>query len=185
VHRVLALPLPEADLDAMEAEAAPFHPGYEILTFHDDLPESLVPSYCFLVNQLAVDAPTGDVDFEAEQMTPEIYHAKQERRRRQGRHRLTSLAVRHGEAVGVTDLIVPPEDRPKVYQGVTLVRRDHRGRHLGAAVKVANLRAVQQRYPERSEIHTTNEETNATMIGINERLGFRRLELCPELLLRL
>lgn len=84
-----------------------------------------------------------------------------------------------------SDLLVPAGDRPKVYQWGTLVRRDHRGHHLGAAVKLANLLALQERFPDRTEIHTTNAENNAAMVGINERLGFRVVEICPEFMLEL
>jgi GNAT superfamily N-acetyltransferase len=181
VHRVLDLPLERELLETMRAEAAVHHPGYQILTFEDGIPEDLLPSYLHLSNQLALDAPTGEIEFEAEGVTPEVFAQQMARMAEQGRHRLTTLAVsRDGEAVAYTDLVVPPADRPKVYQWGTLVRHDHRGHHLGAAVKVANLLALQERYPDRTEIHTTNSEVNATMIGINDRFGFRVVEICPE-----
>ena len=187
VHRVLDLPVDTALLRSMAAEAAAHHEGYDVRTFDDDaLPEDLLDSYLVLLSHLAVDAPTGDIDFEEETMTREIYAQHQEKRRAQGRQKLVTLAVGpDGEAVAHSDLVVPAHDPGKVYQWGTLVRRDHRGHHLGAAVKVANLLALQERYPERTEIHTTNAETNATMIGINERLGFRVVEICPEFALRL
>jgi GNAT superfamily N-acetyltransferase len=186
VHRVLDLPLERSVLEAMRAEAAAHHPGYRILTFEDGVPADLVPSYLKLTNQLALDAPTGEIEFEAERATPEVYRRQMERMAEQGRHRLTTLAVSgDGEAVAYTDLVVPPTDRPKVYQWGTLVRRDHRGHHLGAAVKVGNLLALQERYPERTEIHTTNSEVNDTMIKINDRFGFRVVEICPEFQLKL
>lgn len=186
VHRVLDLPLESGLLDAMQAEAAPHHAGYEIRTFEDEVPADLLPSYVHLLNLLALDAPTGEIDFEAEAVTPEIFRRQLRRLLGQGRHRLMSLAVSpDGEVVAHSDLVVPRADRPKVYQWGTLVRRDHRGHHLGAAVKLANLRALQERYPDRTEIHTTNSETNATMIGINERLGFRVVEICPEFQLKI
>jgi RimJ/RimL family protein N-acetyltransferase len=186
VHRVLDLPLPTETLEAMRAEAAAHHPGYEIATFEDEVPDDLLPSYVHLLNQLALDAPTGEVDFEAEALTPEAYRQHMVRIAEQGRHKIVSVAISpDGEAVAHSDLVVPREDRPKVYQWGTLVRRDHRGHHLGAAVKVANLLALQERYPDRTAIHTTNSEVNDTMIAINERLGFRVVEICPEFLLRL
>ncbi|HEU4511621.1 MAG TPA: hypothetical protein VFR87_00795, partial [Nocardioidaceae bacterium] len=152
----------------------------------DEIPDELLDSYLSLLGQLAVEAPTGDIDFEAEVVTREVWAKQLERLRAQGRHKLMSLAVSpDGEAVAHSDLLVPAEDRPKVYQWGTLVRRDHRGHHLGAAVKLANLLALQARYPDRTQIHTTNAEDNATMIGINERLGFRVVEICPEFMLRL
>ena len=186
VHRVLDLPLPTDTLEAMRAEAAAHHPGYEIRTFVDGLPDDLLPSYVHLLNQLAVDAPTGEIDFEAEALTPDAYRQHMVRIAEQGRHKLVSVAVGpDGQAVAHSDLVVPREDLPKVYQWGTLVHRDHRGHHLGAAVKVANLLALQEHHPDRTEVHTTNSEVNETMIGINERLGFRAVEICPEFLLRL
>ena len=186
VHRVLDLPLERDVLETMRLEAAAHHPGYRILTFEDGLPADLVASYLHLSNQLALDAPTGEIEFEPEGVTPEVYRQQMGRMAEQGRHRLTSLAVTaDGEAVAYTDLVIPPADRPKVYQWGTLVRRDHRGHHLGAAVKVANLLALQERYPDRTEIHTTNSEVNDTMIGINDRFGFRVVEICPEFQLKL
>lgn len=184
VHRVLDLPIETSVLEAMRAEAAPHHEGYEIRTFEDEMPDELLDSYLFLLSQLAVDAPTGEVDFEAEVVTREVFAKKLARLREQGRRRLMTVAVSpDGEAVAHSDLVVPREDRPKVYQWGTLVHREHRGHHLGAAVKVANLLALQDRFPDRTEIHTTNAEDNATMIGINERLGFRVVEICPEFML--
>ena len=43
----------------------------------------------------------------------------------------------------------------------TYVHRDHRGHRLGAAVKVANLRAVQRERPDILRIDTVNAETNS------------------------
>ena len=183
VHRVLDLPIATEVLEAMREEAARFHEGYTIRVFEDEIPDELLPSYVHMLTQLAVDAPTGEIDFEAEVVTPELFLEQLERLHAQGRHRLMAVAVSpDGDAVAHSDLIVPPEDRPKVYQWGTLVHRDHRGHHLGAAVKVANLLALQERYPDRTEIHTTNSEDNAAMVAINDRLGFRVVEICPEYL---
>lgn len=186
VHRVLDLPIPTRVLEEMRTAAAAHHTGYQVRTFEDEIPEDLLDSYLFLLSQLAVDAPTGKVDFEAEAVTRESFGKQMQQLRDQGRHRLVSLAVGpDGQAVAHSDLVVPSEDRPRVYQWGTLVHRRHRGHHLGAAVKVANLLVLQQRYPDRTEVHTTNGETNATMAGINERLGFRVVEICPEFMLTL
>lgn len=186
VHRVLDLPLDPVSIRSMQAEAAAHHAGYEVRTFQDRVDEELIPSYVRLLNLLAVEAPTGDIDFEEEGMTPEVHRRHVERMLRQGRHKLVTLALDpHGEVVAHSDVLVPAGDRPKVYQWGTLVRRDHRGHHLGAAVKLANLLALQERFPDRTEIHTTNAEDNAAMVGINERLGFRVVEICPEFMLKL
>jgi hypothetical protein len=73
VHRVLDLPVDEQLLASMIEEAAPHHAGYTIERHVGDLPTDLLPSYCHVYNQLALDAPTGDIDFEAEAITPEVW----------------------------------------------------------------------------------------------------------------
>jgi GNAT superfamily N-acetyltransferase len=184
VVRQLPLPVADALLDELDAEVAAHAAGYEIRTFVDDLPDELLESYCFLVNQLAVDAPTGDLEFEPEAFTPEAFRHEVARDRKVGRTVLRSLAVHDGRAVAHSDLLVRPHGTRAV-QWATLVHRDHRGHRLGAAVKVANLRRLQRERPDQTEIVTQNAEVNAQMIGINARLGFEPVALVPEFLRRL
>jgi GNAT superfamily N-acetyltransferase len=82
--------------------------------------------------------------------------------------------------VAHTDIGVPRE-ADEAHQWGTLVHRDHRGHRLGAAVKVANLRALQDRQPEVPRVLTTNAETNAWMVAINDRLGFHPVAVVPML----
>lgn len=181
IMRILRLPVPEGLLEELRRESAPHHVGYEISTFVDDVPEKYLESYCYLRNQLALDAPTGELDFEAEALTPEIIRQRFERNKRSGRTTYFSLATRNGEAVAHSDLAVPPIGTESHQLG-TLVRRDHRGHRLGAAVKVANLAALQRDRPDITEVHTQNAETNGWMVSINERLGFEPVAVCPEFL---
>jgi GNAT superfamily N-acetyltransferase len=90
-----------------------------------------------------------------------------------------SLAVKDGEAVAQSDLAVQPGDTHKGLQWATYVHRDHRGHRLGAAVKVANLRALQRQRPDVEQVDTENAETNAHMVSINERLGFEIVAVTP------
>jgi GNAT superfamily N-acetyltransferase len=179
VYRVLRLPVAGGLLDELADEAARHHDGYVLERYVDELPERYLPSYCHLVNRLAVDAPTGDVDFEAAGVTPEIQRAKLQRSRRIGRTTFLSVAVRGGEVVAHSDLVVPPSGT-EAHQMGTLVRRDHRGHRLGTAVKVANLRALQDARPDVAEVHTQNAETNRWMVDINVRLGFEPVGVCPD-----
>ncbi len=97
---------------------------------------------------------------------------------------LRSLAVKDGQAVAHSDLLLRPSGTRGV-QWATLVHRDHRGHRLGAAVKVANLRRLQRERPDITEVITQNAEVNEQMIGINDRLGFAPSALVPEYLRRL
>ncbi|MGI8993306.1 MAG: GNAT family N-acetyltransferase [Nocardioidaceae bacterium] len=181
VRRRLRLPIPEKQLQAWADEAAPHHTDYRIQTFVDDLPDELLESYCYLSNQLALDAPTGDIVFEAESMTPETFRIRVQKVKEQGRTMYETLALdRDGQAVAQSTLSVPQDDPSTVFQWGTLVRKDHRGHRLGLTTKVANLRAVQAAHPERERILTTNSEDNANMVDINVKLGFEPIELLVE-----
>jgi GNAT superfamily N-acetyltransferase len=178
VARDLALPVPAELLEELLTEAASHHQGYTVETY-DDLPEGYVPSYCALVNQLVLEAPMGELDFEEEQMTPEVFAHKRARDRSSGRRHCFAVAVHDGEVVGLTDLMLPPEST-RAHQWQTLVHRDHRGHRLGLALKAANLLALQRRHPDVTEVHTQNAEVNAQMVAINDRLGFVPVAVVPD-----
>ena len=186
--RILDLPVPDALLDRLEASARERWAGaYRLETHTDGLPDELVEGYCRVSNLLNVDAPTGAVDFEAETLTPERYRGYLDLERRQGRRRLTTIALEEatGEVVAYTDLVLPSGAPTKTWQWGTLVDRAHRGHRLGMAVKVANLGELQRAHPERRTVATGNDATNSYMVGINEELGFRVVEsarLCRKVL---
>jgi GNAT superfamily N-acetyltransferase len=185
ILRILVLPVDPALLRTLAAEAAPYHAAYRIESFLNGLPGELLASYCALSNQLGVDAPTGDVDFEAESVTPRLWLDRLAEDTEIGRSRLTTVAMdRAGDVVAYTDLIVQPEPSTDAWQWGTLVRRDHRGHRLGIAVKVANLGLLASQ-TSRARVLTTNAETNSHMVDINVRLGFEAVEVCPMLELRL
>jgi hypothetical protein len=105
---------------------------------------------------------------------------------RQGRTKISTLAVSdEGEVAAFNDLVIPAGDRPNVYQWGTLVREAHRGVRLGMAVKARGLLTLQEiAGPDRTRVMTCNAEQNAYMVSINERLGFRAVEVAPSFLLR-
>jgi hypothetical protein len=72
-----------------------------------------------------------------------------------------------------------------VYQWGTFVHREHRGHKLGLATKAVNLRAVQAFRADLALVITQNAETNGYMVSINERLGFRPIEVSAEFVKRL
>jgi RimJ/RimL family protein N-acetyltransferase len=186
VHRVLDLPVDEELLESMIREAAPHHPAYTIERYVDGVPPELLPTYCHVHNQLVLDAPTGDIEFEAEALTPEIWLEREDQLRAARRLRSTVVALDGDrQVVGYSDVSIPLDDRENVHQWGTLVRRDHRGHRLGLALKARNLLDVQLEHPGRQVVHTANAEVNESMIAINERLGFRPVEIYPEFQRRL
>ena len=185
VVRHLDLPVPEARLDAWEALAAVKGGDYRIETYVNEIPENLVPSLVVLIGQLAVDAPTGDVDWEEEQISPERFTESRASLVAAGRTMYETVAIAlDGTVAAQSTISVPPTGRLDVSQWGTFVHREHRGRALGLAVKTANLRAVQQAHPEMRRVNTQNAETNDAMVAINVEMGFEPIEASAEFVRR-
>lgn len=181
VVRHLALPVADARIQEWVDEAAPRHVGYTIETFVNEVPDDLVESLCVLLGQLAVDAPTGAVDFEEEATTPERYAEMVATVKAMGRVRYETLALAPDRlVVAQSTLVVPLSGSTTVYQWGTFVHREHRGHQLGLATKAANLRAVQAARDDLTLVTTQNAETNGYMVSINERMGFQPVEVSSE-----
>lgn len=174
VHRMLDLPADEERLARLEAEAAPHHTAYTFLEFEGLPPDDIRADYCVLVNQIIVDAPSGDLEYEAGADTPQTLVEREVRNQAAGRTTYVSVALdADGVAVAHNVLQVPATDPGKIFNQDTFVLREHRGHRLGLVTKLRNLRQVVARHPDRKAVHTWNAESNAPMIAVNEVMGFR------------
>jgi GNAT superfamily N-acetyltransferase len=184
--RYLMMPVDDAAIQTWIDHAAEKHQGgYRIETFRDDIPAELVPSLCVLWGQLAVDAPSGEVDFEEEVMTPERFAEHQATVKAMGRTVLETLAVApDGTVAAQSTLSIPLDDSGDVWQWGTFVHREHRGNRLGLATKAVNLRELQTQFPETTRIVTQNGETNDFMVAINVLMGFELVEASAEFVKR-
>lgn len=167
---------------ALAAEAAPRHTGYRLVTYHDVVPDELLEGYCLLNESFNDEAPTGDLDVEREVFDEARVREKERVFRATSRSEVATVAVApDGAVVGYTELVVSRHAPERAVQGGTLVRPEHRGHGLGLAMKVANLRALGERFPAVRRIITGNADVNAHMNAVNERLGFREVEQCVEM----
>jgi GNAT superfamily N-acetyltransferase len=174
VERRLPLPADPAMIDQLAAEAAPYHPGYEIRSVVGPVPADLTPSYVALKNLLNTEAPTGDLDIEAGQDTVDDLAGQERELVESGRTRVGAYAVDAGGAVvGFAVGAVTGPDHHHVDQWGTIVHPAHRGHRLGMAVKCAQVRTITEHFPEKTFVATTNAETNAPMVAINVALGFQ------------
>ena len=186
IVRHLALPVPDDRIQSWVDEAAPHHADYTLETFVGAVPDDLVESLCVLLGQLAVDAPTGSVEFEEEAITPERYAEMGATTAAMGRARYETVALtRDREVVAQSTLAMSLEGNSNVYQWGTFVHREHRGHQLGLATKAVNLRAIQAARDDLTLVITQNGETNGYMVSINERMGFRPIEVAAEFVKRL
>lgn len=167
--------------DDLSAECAPHHQDYELRTVWSPVPDELVAGYTTINNMFMSEAPTGDADVEDEVWTPERLRANEERAAKAGRRDVTTFALvrggaANGEVAAMTELFVNETVPHRGFQSGTLVVPAHRGHRLGLAVKVANQRALAERFPQLEWIVTGNADVNTHMNAINDRLGFRVVE---------
>lgn len=186
VVRHLALPVADERLQAWADKAAERHAGYTIATYVDEFPDDLAESLCLLMGQLAVDAPTGLVDFEEEAFTTDRLKERYVTAAAMGRSIYETVALSADRTVvAQSTLAVAKGESTDVFQWGTFVHREHRGHRLGLAVKVANIRAVQDAFPDKTRITTQNAEQNDYMVDINKEIGFEAVEDSAEWIKRL
>jgi RimJ/RimL family protein N-acetyltransferase len=186
VQRRLPLPVSAELLDALAAEAADHHQGYELRSFTGPIPDELAEGWVALDSTLMTEAPMGDIELEAE--TPDVaaLRADEAMIEKQGRVKVNTVALAppddsgERELVAYTDIAVTVHESERAYQWGTLVRTDHRGHRLGLAVKAANLRLLQEAHPQLSTVVTFNADVNAPMVAVNDRLGFRPVQWMGE-----
>jgi GNAT superfamily N-acetyltransferase len=173
VQRRLELPVAGALLDELAAEAAQRHGDYELRSWVGPLPDDLVAGWAELAATLEVEAPSGDLELEPTSADVGAVRDDERRLERQGRTRWHAVALdRDGRVAAYSELVTTVHEPSRAYQWGTLVRPAHRGHRLGMAVKVANLRQLQEAAPGVDHVITWNAESNARMVAVNDRLGF-------------
>ncbi len=182
IHRMLELPLDGRTLSGLAAAVAPHHSDYRIVLFGDVLPEEFMDGYCALNTAFNAEAPMGTLDVLPEAWDSDRVRKAEARRRAQGRHTCSAVAVAaDGSLAGLTEMVISDQQPEIGWQSGTLVLKEHRGHRLGMALKVANLRSYQERFPTVETVHSWNAEDNGAMVAINDRLGFRPVERLSEM----
>ena len=165
----------------LAAEAATHHGDYTLRTVWAPLPPELVDGFCAINNMFLSEAPSGDAEVEDEVWDEDRLRAQEERAAAAGRRdALTFALTSAGEVAAMTEAFVNETVPHRGFQGGTLVVPAHRGHRLGLAIKVANQRALTERFPELAWIITGNADVNHHMNAINDQLGFRVVERCLE-----
>jgi GNAT superfamily N-acetyltransferase len=160
----------DRELAAAEAAAS----DYELVRLPADVPDQLMPAVVEMLSAIN-DAPNEDLEIEDEVFSAERFRAFHACQAAAGR-RIYQLAARHrtsGVLAGHTVVGVESDQPHYGSQFDTSVLRDHRGHRLGLLLKLSMLRWLAEDEPQLRVLDTWNAASNAHMIDVNEKLGYR------------
>ena len=144
------------------------------ILFVDSIPENLIEKYCNIYTETLNQQPFGDLEIGALVYSPEIYRDRDNRWLSLGYTHLTFFTQEpNGDISGLTEMVYNPERATFIQQLLTGVQEKYRGRGLGKWLKAEMLLKTKEMFPEVEIIVTDNATTNAPMISINNRLGFK------------
>jgi GNAT superfamily N-acetyltransferase len=169
-------------LDAMLAEAWTHADGYRLLFWDGVPPYPYIDHVAYLDSRFMSDAPTGELDWEPENVDAERVRQSEQRRIDQGMSRFHAGMVHEASdrLVAWTNLGGAHDIPTHLWQNVTIVDPPHRGHRLGLIVKLENLRRARAERPELTAIDTFNASSNQYMLAINVAMGFRPVDTWME-----
>lgn len=150
-------------------------PGYEVVTWSSPrTPEHLLAQVARLRGLASTDMPSGGLDVEPEDWDPaRVLRAEAVEEASGTPWVATAVRPVGGELVGWTQIIVLPWIPAVAHQSDTLVRAGHRRQGLASWIKRVNLSELHSLHPRVERVHTWTDGTNAPVIAMNTRLGFR------------
>lgn len=153
-------------------------PDMAITSWIGGCPEEIVEDWAGLREQMDEDVPLGDLTRHLKHADANALRTHEERMDEQGWILVSSLAHVDDLPVGYTEIMVSRHEPDIVIQEDTLVDRGYRGRGIGRALKVANMRQLHS-VPEAASarwIQTYTAANNAPMLSLNRDLGFATVD---------
>ncbi len=150
------------------------NPETKLEIYDGHLPESILEDYARQRTLLFNTMPWDDLDHGEIVVTTDRIHEWWAQMDLVGEVDHTILTrEQDGSISALTDMVYASFSPTFIEQGLTAVHPDARGRGLGKWIKAAMLDHVHRLYPNVQSVVTGNANSNAPMLAINTRLGFR------------
>jgi GNAT superfamily N-acetyltransferase len=156
-------------------------PETKFESYDGRLPESMLEDYSPQLSSMLNTMPFEDLDHGEIVETPEMikeWFARMDMSGDAGHWMFTREP--DGVISGITDMYYAPYSPTLVHQGFTGVRPDARGRGLGKWLKAAMVIHMRELYPKAEWFITDNAGSNAPMLAINTKMGFKTYRVGSE-----
>jgi GNAT superfamily N-acetyltransferase len=172
--RVSQVDLRTIDRALMRDWASARPQGYRLELIEDSIPDALMPAALYALSAIN-RMPREGLEMEDWKFTAETVRDWERQRVARGQTQWLLLAVEDatGQGVGFTDVVFDPREPAIVHQGGTAVDAAHQGRDIGKWLKGTMVERILAGMPEARFIRTDNAGTNAPMLAINDKMGFR------------
>ena len=163
------------------AEGPKLSPRTKFELYDGPLPESMLEDFAPQLSSLLNTIPFENLDHGKIVVTPAYMHEFYAQIAISG-ERLHTILTREPDGVisSITDTSWAPYRPTIIEQRFTGVRPDARGRGIGKWVKAAMLAHLHKLYPEARWVSTENAGSNAPMLAINKKLGFKQYRAATE-----
>jgi mycothiol synthase len=156
-------------------------PETKFESYDGRLPDSMLEDYAPQLSSLLNTMPFEDLDHGEIVETPAMikeWFARMDMSGDAGHWMFTREP--DGIISGITDMYYAPYSPTIVHQGFTGVRPDAQGRGLGKWLKAAMVLHMRELYPKAEWFRTENAGSNAPMLGINTKMGFKTYRVGSE-----
>jgi mycothiol synthase len=170
------LDLTKLDWDMVEkwARDGPVRSPETKLEFFQDCPDDIIEEFCKIYSEVGNQAPKEDLDVGDFVITPELRRTHEKYQKDVDVTWLTVITREpNSDISGLTEVLYRPSKDPHITQNLTGVSDKYRGTGRGKWLKAIMLQEVRKRFPTVTTVVTGNATTNAPMLSINERLGFK------------
>lgn len=150
-------------------------PDVQIVTF-EEVPEKMIEEYGQVFTETANQAPLEDLEGQ-EILTPELRRHQEAKERSAGTIWITKISVEPDNRIsGLTEILYNPREPHVIYQELTGVKEEYRGRRLGKMLKADMMMLIKDRFPDVNYIATGNAMSNAPMLCINRGMGYKEVK---------
>ena len=143
------------------------------LQWFEKCPEDIIEEYTALYTNLLNQQPLGELELRAN-ITPEKRRESESNVEEYNRTWHTVISREsNGTISALTDITYSEERGYRIEQQLTGVKEEYRGKGLGKWLKSEMVLFIKEKYPDVKFISTGNADSNAAMLSINTRMGFK------------